>query len=265
MKFLNLSITVLTSTVLAACGGGGGGEGTTTAPTTTTTPATAGPSAEGVYGGTLSGDTKSTAFELLVLENGEFWSMYGTKIGNTFGVAGFIQGTGTSNNGSFTSSNSKDLGYAPAVAGSTTAAYDATATTISGTWTLGANHVTLNGGPIAGSLYNYNTAASLTTIAGNWSTTSVTGESINLTVAADGSYTAVGGSGCNFSGTITPRASGKNVYNVGITFGAAPCVFTGQSGTGIALVYPITGGLTQLLVAATDSTHTFGSAIFGTR
>ena len=258
MKLLNLSVALLTSVVLVACGGGGGGDAST--PETTT-----GPTAEGVYGGTLSGNTRSTAFELLVLENGEFWSLYGTQIGNTLGVAGFVQGSGTSNNGSFTSSNGKDFGFVPAVAGRTTATYNATAKTITGTSTVGTNSVSFSGGPVPGSLYNYDTAASLTTITGNWSTTSLTGEGIALNVAANGSYTAVGTSGCRFSGTITPRASGKNVFNVGITFGAAPCALAGQSGTGIALAYPITGGLTQLLVAATDTSRTYGAAVFGTR
>jgi len=257
MKLLNLSFAVLASALMAACGGGGGD-------TTTTTTAT-GPTAEGVYGGTLTGDTTSSAFELLVLENGEFWSMYGTQIGNTLGVAGFVQGSGTSNNGSFTASNGKDFGYVPAVAVTVTASYNATAKTISGTTTAGTSSTAFSGGSIPGSLYNYDVAASLITIVGNWSTTSLTGESIALTVASNGSYTAVGTSGCHFSGTITPRASGKNVFNVAITFGAAPCALAGQSGNGIALAYPITGGLTQLLVAATDSSRTFGAAVFGTR
>jgi len=255
MNISNLSFALLASAAMVACGGGGGD----------TTPTASVPTAEGVYGGQLTGNTTSTAFELLVLENGEFWSIYGTQFGNSFGVAGFVQGSGTSSTGSFTSSNGKDFGFAPAVAGTTTAAYNATAKTITGTTTSGTSSVAFSGGPIPGSLYNYDTAASLTTIAGSWSTTSLTGEGIALNVAANGSYTAVGTSGCNFSGTITPRASGKNVFNVGITFGAAPCALAGQSGTGIALAYPITGGLTQLLVAATDSTRTYGSAVFGTR
>lgn len=249
---------MLASTVLLACGGGGGDGGTPISPTT-------GALAEGVYGGTLSGNTTSTAFELLVLEKGEFWSMYGTQTDSTFGVAGFIQGSGTSVNGSFSSFNSKDFGFAPAVTVTTSATYDATAKTITGTIAAGTSSVAFSGGPIAGSLYNYNTAASLTSIAGVWSTTTIKGEVVTLTVATDGQYTAAGTSGCQFSGTVAPRKSGKNVFDVTITFGAAPCDLPGQSGTGVALVYPITGDKTQLLVAATDSTRTYGSAVFGTR
>lgn len=253
MKFLNLSIALASSILVTACGGGGG-----------SSPAP-GPSAEGVYGGALTGSTSNTAFNLLVLENGEFWTLYGVQTATVFGVTGFAQGTGTSANGSFSSSNAKDFGYAPALAGSLTATYNATAKTITGTATAGTGTVGFSGGPITGSLYNYDTAASLTTITGAWTTTSLTGETVALNVAANGTYTAAGSSGCNFSGTVTPRASGKNVFNVSLTFGAAPCALAGQNGTGIAIAYPLTGGLTQLLIAATDSTRTYGAGVVGTR
>lgn len=239
------------TSMLVACGGGGDS-------------GSSGATAEGVYGGTLTGST-SSAFQLLVLENGEFWAMYGTRTSTFFGVAGFIQGSGTSNNGSFTSSNTKDFGFAPARSGSTSATYDATAKTISGTVTSAGGSVGFSGGPIPGSLYNYNTAATLNTIAGSWSTTTLTGESVSLTIASNGSFTASSGTGCVFSGTVVPRASGKNVFNVALTFGAAPCALAGQAATGIAVAYPLANGQTQLLVAVVDGARTVGTAAFGTR
>lgn len=223
-----------------------------------------GPSAEGVYSGTMTG-SRSTAFEALVLENGDWWSVYGTKTSSIFSVAGFVQGSGTSNNGRFTSSNAKDFGFAPASAGTLNATYDATAKTISGTFSAGTQTGTFSGGPIAGSLYNYNTAAALTTVVGAWSTTSLTGEGVAINVASTGAFTAVSSLGCNFTGTITPRPSGKNVFNVAMAFGAAPCALPGQSATGIALAYPLTSGRTQLLVSAVDGTRSYGAAVFGTR
>lgn len=251
-------MTVIACAMLSACGGGGGDAAT--APTTTVTTATA----EGVYGGTMTGSTY-TAFNMLVLENGDFWSLYGTQGTSNFGVAGFVQGTATSSNSTFTSANAKDFGYAPGLAGTVSATYNATAKTISGTAIAGTSSTSFSGGPIAGSLYDYNAAPSLTTLQGAWSTTSMTGESVALTVAANGTYTAVSGLGCQFSGTFAPRTSGKNVFNVTMTFGAAPCALPNQLATGIALAYPITGGKTQLLIAAVDSTRTYGAAALGTR
>jgi hypothetical protein len=202
---------------------------------------------------------------LLILENGEFWSMYGTQTSTAFGIAGFIQGSGNSSNGGFTSSNTKDFGVAPAIAASTNASFNAAAKTISGTLTSTAGAVTFNGGPIAGSLYDYNAAASLSTVSGAWTATSLAGESIALNIQPAGSFTATSGLGCNFSGTVAPRASGKDVFNVSLTFGAAPCALAGQSATGIAVAYPLSSGRTQLLVSVVDSARTYGTAVFGTR
>lgn len=241
---------------MAGCGGGGS-DSTPTPPATT-------PSAEGVYGGTLTGST-SKAFQMLVLENGDVWALYGTQTSTVFGVAGFIQGSGTSANGSFESTNTKDFGFIPAVAGTTSAKYDATAKTVSGTVANSAGAVSFSGGPIAGSLYNYNSPASLATVTGAWSLSALTGEQISLNVAASGAFTASSSLGCSFSGTIATRPSGKNVFNVAITFGASPCALAGQNATGIAVAYPLTNGQTQLLVAAVDGTRTYGTAAFGVK
>ena len=243
---------------MSGCGGGGGDSAST--PITPTVTA----SAEGVYGGTLTGSS-SSAFQMLVLENGDVWALYGTQSSTVFGVTGFIQGTGTSLNGSFDSTNTKDFGFSPARAGTTSAKYDATAKTVSGTIANSGGSVSFSGGPIAGSLYNYNSPASIATVAGAWSMTGLTNERIALNVAASGAFTASTNFGCNFTGTIAARPSGKNIFNVAITFGAAPCALVGQNATGIAVVYPLANGQNQLVVAAVDGTRTYGAAAFGSR
>jgi hypothetical protein len=220
---------------------------------------------EGVYGGTLTGST-STAFEMLILDTGEFWSLYGTQTATYFLVAGFVQGTGSANNGAFNSSNAKDFGFRPGAAGTVTGSYNKTAKTISGTASTTAGTVSFSGGPIAGSLYNYDAAASLSTVSGAWSTTATTGETITLNVTAGGSATGTSSLGCSMTGTVSPRPSGKNVFNVALTFGPAPCLLPGQPATGIAVAYPVSsGGLTQLIVGVTDSARNVGLAAFGTR
>lgn len=241
------------TTLLAACGGGGG-SGSTAAVT----------SAEGVYGGSITGSA-ATAFQMLVLENGQYWTMYGTQSSTHFSVFGFIQGNGTASGSSFTSSDAKDFGLTPALAGTVNATFDSAAKTIAGTVKAGAQTTTFTGGPIAGSQYNYAVAASLTNIAGAWSVTSTSGETVSVNVLAGGTFTAFGSSGCNFSGTITPRTSGKNVFNTTMIFGPAPCGLPNQTASGIALSYPLANGTTQLILAQFDSTRTYGSAAFGTR
>jgi hypothetical protein len=202
---------------------------------------------------------------MLVLENDEFWAMYGTQTSTQFLVAGFLQGSGASNNGSFTSSNVRDFGFNPAIAGTASANYNATAKTISGSVVATAGTVTFAGGPIAGSLYNYNVPAQFSAVSGAWSLTALTGEGISLTVSSTGTFSAVSAFGCNFSGTMSPRSSGKNVFNVALTFGASPCLLAGQPASGIAIVYPLSTGRSQLIFAGTNAARTVGTAAFGTR
>lgn len=139
-----------------------------------------------------------------------------------------------------------------------------TAKTISGTVTSAGGSVQFSGGPIPGSLYNYNSAASPSAIAGNWATLSFSGGSVSVNVSANGSVTTMEG-GCSGSGSIAPRPSGKNVFNVSLTFGASPCVLPGQTVTGIAVVYPLPTGQTQLIAAVVNSSRTAGIAVFGIR
>jgi hypothetical protein len=201
----------------------------------------------------------------LILENGEFWSIYGQDSGSIFTVFGFVEGTGTSSNGtSFTASDVKDFGYVPPLAATLSATYDSTAKTMNGTIAEGNGNVTFSGGPIAGSLYDYNTAANLSAIAGQWAVGSSLGGTLSVTVATDGTVTTSQG-GCTGTGSVTTRPSGKNVFNITLTNGPAPCAAPNQTMTGIAIVHPLSTGQTQLIAAATDSTRTTGIAIFGIR
>jgi hypothetical protein len=226
--------------------------------------AAAGPSAEGVYGGTLTGGN-SGHFQMLVLENDEYWALYGTQTVSQFIVAGFLRGSGVSNRGSYSSSNGRDFGFNPVRAASATASYNASAKTIAGMLTEAAGSVSLSGGPIAGSPYDYNTPARLSVLAGSWSMSALTGETIAVSVAASGAITASTSLGCSFTGTVAPRPSGKNVFNVTLNFGAKPCVLAGQSASGIALAYPLSNGKTQLLLAGTNADRSLGTAAFGVR
>ena len=254
--------------ILTGCGGGSDSPAASVVPTTPpasfipTAPATT--TAEGVYAGDLTGSS-SKDFELLVLENGEFWSIYGTSTSSTFGIAGFVQGSGNSTNGKFTSNNAKDFGVNPVIASMVNANYDVSKKTIAGTVTGGNGNVIFSGGPIDASLFNYSTPASLSTIVGSWSTHSMNGEGIALNISANGTFNATSDLGCKFNGSVAPRSSGKNVFNVALIFGIAPCALPGQSATGIALAYPFTNGKTQLLVTTTDSTRSNGAAVFGVR
>jgi hypothetical protein len=257
MKVSALAVASVLSSVLVGCGGGGGG-GTPAA----SAPITPASTAEGVYAGTISnGKTHNT----LVLENDQVYVMYGTTVNGGIMVSGFLQGNGKSNNGTFTASDMRD--YSPSAGTSPNFSLSATYvknTSFNGTTTDGTTTISFTGGPLQNSLYNYNTAANVANIVGTWSVTDLAGKPVVLNIGASGSFTG-STSGCTFSGTLKPRASGKNVFDAVATFGLAPCLLPGQTVSGIALEYPLAGGGRQLIIAGTDALRNNGAAFLGAR
>lgn len=249
------AIAMAAALSLTACGGGGGSSGGTGAGP--------GASAEGVYGGTLSGASVSN-FQMLVLDDGEYWVMYGNRTADRFLVAGFAQGHATTSNGKFTSSDARDFSTIPATSGTISATYTSTPS-ISGTVKADAGGTaSFSGGPIPGSLYDFDARPQVSDVVGSWSLTTLQGSPMDLQVAPNGSFTA-NSNGCSISGTMRSHSSGKNVFALSITFGGAPCALAGQRTTGIGVAYPVASGATQLLVAAVNGDRTVGAAAFGTR
>lgn len=240
---------------LAACGGGGSDPAP--APVVADRP-------EGLYGGTLTGSTSSD-FLMLVLENGELWSLYGTQTGSTFGASGFVQGTMSVTGNSFSATDIRDYGFAPARMGTAAGTFSKAAGTITGNIVAGGQTVSFTGGPVAGSLYNYDSPAVLASASGPWTLSSLDGDTVFLNVQSNGNLTATTAFGCSFSGNVASRPSGKNVFDATITFGPSPCVLANETVSGIALAYPIGSGQSQLLVAMENGTRLFGNAAFGVR
>ena len=254
MKFAWCSFAL--ALALAGCGGGGGGgesSGSLSAPSNA--------SAEGVYEGTTSAGQN---FIALILENSELWALYGTDIEGTFLIDGFVQGSGSSNNGSYATTNGKDFGVYPAVSGALNGTYVA-GISISGTLTRDGTSRTFAGAAIDPTDFNYNTPALIADVSGNWSMTDWDGNPVAIAIANNGNLTGSSG-GCSFTGSITPRPSGKNVFNVTVLFGGSPCVLAGQTVYGVAVSSLVEGGPTrQLVVMSTDQARTLGTVLFGSR
>lgn len=251
-----LAATLVTSAaLLAGCGGGGGGGSDSPS---TPPPANA---AEGVYEGDISNGLEHNT---LVLENGQYYSLYGETINNVFYVYGFIQGTGTANNGSFSSTDLRDyVSSGEVVSGILSASYTPDVS-FNGSIKEGSSTVTFTGAPLQGATYNYKTSANLSNIVGAWNMTSLQGEAVTLNIGSSGSFTGSSG-GCSFSGTLAPRSTGKNVFNVSLTFGGSPCLLPGQSASGIALEYMLPTSRRQFIIAGTNAARTSGTAFLGSR
>lgn len=250
-KFLALGL----SAALAGCGGGGGGG-------TSSTTAASALAAQGVYQGTTSA---GAAFETVVLDDGSYYTLAGSQVGSTFIVYDLLQGLGSSNGSAFSSSDLRDFTYTGQTLVGTLSATVSPGVSISGNLTDGGASETFSGAAPPNSTYDYNAPADLSAIDGNWTMSSLQGASTAVTINMNGTFTG-SSQGCSFNGTLTPRASGKNVFDVAVQFGPAPCVLANQSANGIALSYLLANATTrQLLVAAVDPTRTYGTVLFGQR
>jgi hypothetical protein len=244
---LRQGITIL-GIALALSATGCGGEQTPMATTGT---------AEGLWSGTTNTNrTLTTA----VLDDGTYYFFY-SVVANPNQIAGVIQGTGTSNNGSFTSPNTKDFGIGVTVLDATLSATYAARQFLNGSITY-----TAAGTLTFTSSYNtaYDTQQTVASLAGTY--TGQAGSSggvqtANVTVAADGTFTGTEQSGCTFTGSATLRTRGA-VFDQSITFGGAPCFFAGSTLQGI-VYFDIPSR--RLYMATPNSSRTDSGIFFGTK
>jgi hypothetical protein len=223
---------------VAACGGGGS---TSTAVST----------AEGLWNGTISSGRTADA---LVLDDGTYWVIY-SLVGNSSVIAGAAQGNGTSNNGTFSSSNGIDFnlegfGINPFTLSSSYTAKSTLSGTItypsSTAYTFKATYDT-----------DYDFMPSLATIAGTYVGTAATLggiESATLTVSGTGAMSGRSATGCTYTGTASLRPKG-NVYNISVTFEGGICSNGTATVTGVAYFNAKTN---QLIAAALNSDRTNG-------
>ncbi|MBV1776974.1 hypothetical protein KSF73_14745 [Burkholderiaceae bacterium DAT-1] len=225
MKLSSILVTLSVAGLLAACGGGTSGEikqdnGNTTPPV-----ATSG-SAQGFWGGKT---TEGRAIQGVVLSDGGYVFLY-SGINAPTTLAGVVQGTGISDKtvaGYFSSSNTVQFSLEKSTrfTGTVAATYAS-----KGAFT---GIVSTLAGSIGFDLpydSTYSDGATLKSLAGTWAATAVD-TSQTLTIAESGALTGLV-NGCAQTGTIKPRTD-ANVFDVTLTFGAAPCTFAGQSVAGV--------------------------------
>ena len=245
-------IALVCTFLLAGCGGGGGGD---------LPPRPVG-TAEGLWLGTTNTNRTVTG---LVLDDASYLFIY-SAVSSPNVAAGFVQGNASSFNGVFSSANARDFNLEGL--GILTA-------TISGSYV---NRQSLNGTltyTTAGTTTftstfstNYDTTPTIAAIAGTYSgaTAAITGPTptvdfASMTIASDGTLSGSGSSGCTFTGSATPRTKG-NAYVVSLAFGAAPCVFAGQTFTAIGY---FDAAKKALYAAAPDSARTSAVFFLGTK
>lgn len=261
------AVSLVAMAGLVGCGGGGGdgGGGVVVG-------SPSGPSAEGYYAGSLSVTgaallDNSTAFQMLVLENGQFWNIYGTPRSGALDVEGFVHGTGLSNGVLFVAGNSRYFSRAAATTAALSANYNPAAKSISGTINDSSRTVSFTSAALVAPAYDYAAAAALVDVQGTWFVEGVFDDQYNLVVLPDGTFTGTPAAlpaTCPFTGSFALHASGKNVFMVKVENGVTGCAadVQGLKTEGIAFVSPVTGG-SQLTLATVDGSR--GAVLSGVR
>jgi hypothetical protein len=249
-------VLVGASLSLFACGNGR--EGRASAPSAVDVALTP----EGVYAGATSTNHE---LRMLALENGSLWGIYGRTVDEAFHVHGVVHANGTYNRGSFAAVDARDYALTGAVTSGTVSASYTAAGAFNGSMTTADEALAFTSNRLATSKYDYARPARLADIAGAWTGHTLHGAGTAVTISSGG-VVAGNSDSCDFTGTVVPRATGRNVYDVAITFAnSAWCAFPGGSAAGIAISYPVSPSMRKLLVAVQHSGRTLGTAFVARR
>lgn len=238
----------------AGAGAGGGSGGNGTAPVA---------KLEGAYQGTTG---KQLTINSLTLENGDSWILYGgrDKTSNAVIVTGVTHAIQSSSTSSTYTARTKDYYQDGQVFDGSISGSYVPGQSFRGTITSNGLTTPFTTNAVKASEFNYQTPASLARIAGNWNAAILNGGSGQIAIGADGAIT---GSlqACSVTGQAQPRASGKNVFDVRLSFGPAPCRLPGQQITGVATSYALAGGGTQLILMGATADGAAGTALLASR
>ncbi len=222
------------------------------------------PRIEGAYAGTLRGTGGSpSAFQLLVLPEGDFFAIYGDNANGRFSARGYMQGQQHEASPGAWAGSGREFGI-ESPSGVELQATLAADTAVAGT-VIGADGLVspFSGTAMPSSTFDYRQPAQLSSIVGTWKMNTPYDQRATLAISQDAVLTG-SVDGCSFSGKATPLAE-RNVFNVAMTFGGEPCVLVGQTARGIALAHRLPDGRQQLMVMVQDDSRSEGGLLVGLR
>jgi hypothetical protein len=175
-------------------------------------------------------------------------------------IAGVVQGTVGTNSTEFRAQDARDFNLEGlGVLSATVAGTYVSKKSVTGAIFYAQGSVVFNGAYST----DYETKPSLATVAGAYTgqvASSAGVQNATFTVSSTGAVSG-SASGCAATGTVTPRTDG-NAYDTTMTFGAAPCVFAGQTLRGISYY----NTLTRILYsAAPNADRTNGVLLVGAK
>jgi hypothetical protein len=257
-KFPGLhSVVALSVIALGGCGGGGGGGNNAETPAAVI-PAQSTTPPDGLYAGTTNTGRSVTG---LVLDDGSYYLLY-TMVNNPAVAAGLVQGTGSALNGSFISTNARDINFEGlgVQSASISTSYNVKQSLI-GSLTYSSSNSTTS----FTTSYDkdYELTPSLAVIVGTYQGSAGTpsgGSLASLTVTSTGAVSGTSGA-CNFTGTVAPRPKG-NAFNASIRFSGSLCQFNNATLVGGAY---FNAEVKRLFLAGVTSARDSGVIFIGSK
>lgn len=233
---------------LTACGGGGDSGAAAVSDAT----------AQGLWNGSTSTSRSVTG---IVLDDGTYWLLFSVPNVSAL-LAGFVQGTGTSLNGSFSSSDAIDFNISgQGINSATVSASYITKQSFNGS----VSYPSLNAPLTFTSSYNadYEQTPNLTFVAGDYlgiASVANLNEAVTFIISAQGVIAGAGAtSGCQYGGLVKPRTTG-NLYDVSLVIGGAACATGTNAVTGIGY---FDAGPKRLYLVALNTSRTIGMNFTG--
>ena len=232
--------------------------------------------AEGLYRGTFS---NGLAHETVVLETGQIYMVYGTPFADTLDETGLIEGPANASNGSFSATDTRNYRNTVVIRdfpafqevesnqvfpAPISATYDKNGgfngiISTGGTTVLGRPltqpfNVTFAGARPDKLAYDYDKPADVSRVAGSW------GQIRVLEVTAEGRI-SLSSRECAAVGTIKPRPSGKNLFDIEWSFLFQPqCPYYGQTLKAIGIARSAGSGAApadnNFIIVNVDNTRT---------
>ncbi len=208
--------------------------------------------------------------ETIILEDGRYYSFYENSSFSSEDeyVFGLMQGSGKEKGKDFVSTDlveySSKRSYA---SGSFNVSFpsdneiEGTATTFLNGSSLKTN---FKGVKKPKEEFDFDKKTDLNDVRGVWAANSYfDGAGAEIVVKDDQTLSGMVGEGCTFEGKIKPHASGKNIFDVEIKSGAAPCANAGESYSGVAAVVNYGNDGPELIVMGNNKERTAGIYIYG--
>jgi hypothetical protein len=231
-------IMLLTLPILAACGGGGSGQTciTTADLTKSCVAVTSHAIPEGIWFGAT---TTYLAAQTIVLETGQYFSVYTSGGSLVWMTEGIVAAT----NGAFSDPSTVALDASGQILAGTMTWNFTAQSTLAATTTVNTSPtttpLTYNGN------YNssYDTPLTISDVLGTWNNPASVPTTATITFASNGSATGTQGT-CTFTGSFTPRATGKHILDGTLTFTDPSCA----TGNGVAMPVEATVVNSQLTI-----------------